>query len=145
MTQQCKSRNKTEFCELVSSGVCAGQICRSVVIFSDEAWLCLNGHLAVRIADISLYNVPCQCRQCPVPDVCVRCVMTVSRVGEPVFSKNINSHPYVRHILTQFLNIYGNPSHGKLGKASIATLHAGTRKCEFRIMRGAIAKTALYF
>ena len=78
-------------------------------------------------------------------DVCVRCVVTVSRVGEPVFSENVNSHPYVRHILTQFLNIYGTPTHGKLGTARIAALHASMRKCECRMMRGAIAKTVLYF
>jgi hypothetical protein len=41
-------------------------------------------NLAVRMVDISPYNVPCQCRQCPVLDACVQCVMTVSRVGEPV-------------------------------------------------------------
>ena len=84
---------------------------------SDEAWFCLNRHLGVRITDISLHNVPCQCRQCPVLDVCVRCVMTVNRVGEPVFSENINSHPYVRHVLTQFLNIYGTPHARQAGNS----------------------------
>jgi hypothetical protein len=70
-------------------------------------------------------------------DVCVRFVVTVSRVGEPFFSENINSHPYIRHILTQSLNIYGTLTHGKLGTAMFAAVHAGTRSVT-RIMRVAI-------
>ena len=70
-------------------------------------------------------------------DLCARCVVTVSRVGEPVFSENIDSYPYVIHIVTQFLNIYGTRTHGKLETVKIAALYAGMRKCECRIMRGA--------